>query len=67
LFTTIDKLKQKVHCNQILSIDEVIEIKKAQQFYYRGQNSDLAHFYKVSDRTISDIKTGKRWGHISIP
>jgi hypothetical protein len=63
---TIDKIYQKNHCNQVLSVEEVIEIKKAQKNYYRGQNNDLSHFYKVSDRAISDIKTGKRWAHISI-
>lgn len=52
--------------NSKLSDEEVIEIKKAQLSYYWGQNSDLAHFYKVSNRTISDIKIGKRWAHISI-
>ena len=63
---TIDKLKAKNHCIQKLSIDEVIEIKKALEHYYRGQCKDLAHFYKVSDRTIYHIKTGKRWSHVKI-
>jgi hypothetical protein len=63
---TMDKLKEKVHCNQILSIEEVLEIKKAQLHYYRGQNKDLAHFYKVSQGAISDIKIGKRWSHVQI-
>jgi hypothetical protein len=63
---TIDKIYKKNHCNQVLSVEEVIEIKKAQKNYYRGQVKDLAHFYKVSDRTISYIKQGKRWSHIEI-
>lgn len=68
-----DKMSKNRHprgqscVNAKLSDDEVIEIKKAQQFYYWGQNSDLAHFYKVSNRTISQIKMGKLWAHISIP
>jgi hypothetical protein len=59
-----------IHCkngkDQVLSIEEVIEIKKALQFYYRGQCKDLAHFYKVTDRTIYHIKTGTRWSHVKI-
>jgi hypothetical protein len=63
---TIDKLKQKVHCNQILSIEEVIEIKKALKNYYYGQVNDLAHFYKVNHRTISSIKRGITWSHVEV-
>jgi hypothetical protein len=67
-----DKLSKNRHprgsqcVNNKLSDEEVIEIKKAQLNYYWGQNNDLAHFYKVSNRTISDIKIGKRWSHIHI-
>ena len=50
----------------ILSNEEVIEIKKSLQNYYWGKIKDLAHFYKVDDQTISDIKSGKRWSHIHI-
>lgn len=64
---TIDKIYNKNHCNQILSVEEVIEIKKELKHYYRGKVTELAHFYKVNPCTISDIKTGKRWSHISIP
>jgi hypothetical protein len=52
--------------HQLLSLDEVIEIKKALKYYYRGQCKDLAHFYKVSEKTISLIKTGKTWSHVVI-
>ena len=53
--------------DQILSVEEVIEIKKALKNFYRGQIKDLAHFYKVSERQISHIKNGDRWSHIQIP
>jgi hypothetical protein len=62
----IDRSYSKTFALQILSVDEVIQIKKAQKFYYRGQNKDLAHFYKVCQGTISDIRRGKRWSHIKI-
>ena len=53
--------------DQILSVEEVIEIKKALKHYYRGQIKYLAHYYKVSERQISHIKNGDRWSHIQIP
>jgi hypothetical protein len=62
----IDRVHQKKHPCQILSVEEVIEIKKALQNPYRGQQQDLAHFYKVNQPAISNIKTGKRWSHIVI-
>ncbi len=52
--------------SQILSVDEVIEIKKALKNCYRGQVKDLAYFYKVSSRTISAIKAGTTWSHVVI-
>jgi len=63
----IDCLKAKRRYQQILSVEEVIEIKNSLKNYYRGQVTDLAHFYKVDKRVISNIKTGHRWSHISIP
>lgn len=51
----------------ILSEYEVIEIKKSLINYYWGKIKDLAHYYKVDEQTISDIKSGKRWSHIQIP
>jgi hypothetical protein len=51
---------------QILSVDQVIKIKKELLNYYRGQCNDLAKEYGVNHRTISMIKTGKSWCHISI-
>jgi hypothetical protein len=52
--------------HQILSVEEVISIKKELKNYYRGQVKDLAHFYKVNPATITAIKTGRSWAHISI-
>lgn len=63
----LDMTYIKSHPKQILSVDEVIQIKKELKFPYYGQQKDLAHFYKVSTATISEIKTGRKWSHISIP
>jgi hypothetical protein len=62
----IDKLNAFKQSGQVLSVEEVIEIKKSLKNYYRGQVTDLAHFYKVDKRIISNIKTGKRWSHVVI-
>jgi hypothetical protein len=70
---SVDKVNKKRHVygekawQHILSDQEVLEIKKAQLNYYYGQNNDLAHFYKVNHRTISNIKNGTTWSHIQIP
>ena len=63
----IDMVYQKNQRHQILSVDEVIEIKKALKNYYRGQIKDLAHFYKVDPETIGAIKNSRSWSHIQIP
>jgi hypothetical protein len=62
----IDKSYFRTHAAQVLSIEEVIEIKKALKNYYRGQIKDIAHFYKVNPSTISSIKTGRMWSYIVI-
>jgi hypothetical protein len=62
----IEKSYLRTHHNQILSVNEVIEIKKALQNYYLGQVNDLAHFYKVDPSTISSIKIGRMWSHVEI-
>lgn len=50
-----------------LSEQEVIEIKKSLKcFNYIGQVNDLANYYNVNQRTISDIKRGKSWTHVKI-
>lgn len=66
LSNSIDMVVAKRQQCQILSIDEVIQIKKELQDPYIGQNKDLAHFYKVHPDTISQIKRGKNWSHVSI-
>jgi hypothetical protein len=62
----IDMVKIKKQHLQILSLDEVILIKKALKDPYHGQQKDLAHFYKVNPVTISDIKRGLTWSHVVI-
>jgi hypothetical protein len=62
----IDMSYVKSHSKQILLVEEVIEIKKALKHYYRGQIKDLAEFYKVNHRTISEIKNGNNWSHIKV-
>jgi hypothetical protein len=57
----------KTNPTQILSVEEVTEIKKSLKHFYRGQIKDLAHYYKVSKQTISSIKNGTTWSHIQIP
>jgi len=63
---SIDMVYQKKHWDQILSVQEVIEIKISLKNYYRGQIRDLAHFYKVDQRTISSIKNERSWSHVEI-
>ncbi len=63
---SIDMVDNGNQSKQILSVDQVIEIKKALQYYYVGQVNDLADFYKVNNRTISSIKRGKSWSHVVI-
>ena len=62
----IERSYQKTNPMQILSVEEVIEIKKSLQNYYIGQSNDLAHFYKVDPATISSIKKGRTWSHVKI-
>lgn len=63
---SIDMVKIKNQNKQILSYNEVIEIKKALKHYYFGQIKDLSNLYKVDSRTISSIKNGITWSHIEI-
>jgi hypothetical protein len=66
LSNSIDMVKIKRQQCQILSVEEVIEIKKALLNPYIGQNKDLAHFYKVHPDTISQIKRNKNWSWVVI-
>lgn len=61
-----DMVKIGKHPNQKLSIEEVKQIKKELQHYYRGQCNDLAHFYKVDPMLISQIKRGIVWKHTEV-
>ena len=49
-----------------LTEQEVYEIKQKLLDPYKGINVVLAKFYKVDPRTISNIKCGINWTHISI-
>jgi hypothetical protein len=62
----IDKSYAGTNNNQILSVDEVIQIKKELLHPYHGQQQDLAHFYKVRKQTINEIKKGRSWSHVKI-
>lgn len=62
----IDKSYRKTHQAQVLSIEQVIQIKQKLKNYYKGQVKDLAHFYKVNPSTISSIKTGRMWNYVEI-
>lgn len=64
---SIDMVNSGNQMNQKLSVEQVIEIKKRLINWYPGLNTQLAEEYGVNNRTISGIKTGKRWSHISIP
>ena len=61
-----DMLKSGRNPRQKLSIEEVKQIKKELKHYYRGQCTDLAHFYKVDPMLISQIKRGIVWKHTEI-
>ena len=62
----IDKSYAGPNKSQILSVDEVIKIKKELLHPYHGQQKDLAHFYKVTKQTINEIKMGRNWSHLDI-
>ena len=62
----IDMVKINNQHSQILTENQVIEIKEKLKSNYRGISRDLAKEYKVSRFTISDIKRGKSWSWIDI-
>ena len=62
---SIDMVNSGNQMQQKLSVEQVIEIKKRLINWYPGLNTELAKEYGVNNRTISGIKLGKRWSHIS--
>ena len=60
----VEKAYLNTHPKQILSVEEVIQIKKELLHPYHGQQKDLAHFYKVNPSTISSIKKGRMWSYV---
>jgi uncharacterized protein YjcR len=51
----------------VLTPDDVRDIKKRLRYPYHGINKKIAEEYGVNPVTISDIRTKKRWSHIRIP
>jgi hypothetical protein len=58
--------KGENHPSNKLTKKEVIEIKTALLNPYWGVNKDLGRKYMVCPDTISDIKRGKTWQHVTI-
>jgi hypothetical protein len=63
---SLDNVLENKQGKQILTIENVIEIKKSLQFPYRGIQRDLAKKYNVLNQTINEIKMGRNWSHIEI-
>ena len=61
---SLDMVNSGNQMQQKLSVEQVIEIKKRLIDWYPGLNTQLSKEYGVNNRTISQIKTGKRWSHI---
>lgn len=62
----VDMVHEGNQRHQVLSVEEVIEIKKELKHYYRGQIKDLAKIYKVNRSTIEHINKGRTWSHVKI-
>jgi hypothetical protein len=62
-----NKMGEK-HYKTKLSKKQVIEIKKyfRDTPKYKGINKFLGEKYEVSSGNVSDIKTGRRWKHVTI-
>ena len=63
---SIDRVNFGNNGKQKLSLEQVKEIKLALKNTYYGINKDLAKKYKVHFATISDIKLGNRWSHVTV-
>jgi hypothetical protein len=63
---SLDTISENKHSRQILTIEDVIEIKKSLLFPYRGIQRDLAKKYNVNRTTINEINKGRNWSHIKI-
>ena len=60
----IDKIHNGTQNTQVLSIDQVLEIKKELKNYKHGILTKLAKKYNVQLTTIFDIRKGRSWSHI---
>lgn len=59
--------EKKLRPNAILSEKDVFEIKckilqKPKDMMWKDFNKEVAQKYNVSEKTINDIRTGRRWG-----
>jgi len=70
-FQSMDKSKHHIlhssgenHPNSILTEKDVIAMKYLWNNNIKISNNLLAKWYKISPKTISQIKTGRRWKHI---
>jgi hypothetical protein len=63
---SIDKVYDGKQNGQILTPEQVIEIKKELQNTYYGINKILANRYGVSNGVISQIRCNRKWKHITI-
>jgi hypothetical protein len=62
----VPNIKGENHAFSKLTKKEVIEIKTALLKPYRGINADLGRKYGVNKDTISSIKIGRTWSHVTI-
>ena len=58
--------KGSEHGRALLTDEQVIEIKKALKDYKHGLGKELADRYGVKKATISAIRNGRLWSHITI-
>ena len=64
-------IEKKLRPNARLSEKDVFEIKcrilqKSKDMMWKDFNKEVAQKYNVSDKTINDIRTGRRWGSLKM-
>jgi hypothetical protein len=62
----IDRIYAGTQNTQVLSIDQVLEIKKELKNYKHGILTKLAKKYNVKLTTIYDIRKGRTWSHLDV-
>ena len=63
---SLDMVNAKRQWEQILTVEDVIKIKKELPNYYRGQITELSKRFGVSKSVICDIKAGRSWSHVEV-